>query len=171
VAHWNERVNLTAARTPEERVRLLIAPVVPAVPLPAAGRLIDVGSGNGSPGLVLALLRDDLQVVLLEPRARRWAFLREAARAAGRPEVETLRMRHDQYTGPAARTLTLRAVALGLPALAGLVEPGGRVLVFGGTPTEAPPFRLQEARPIGQGRLFVFTRGFPGLADDVPRET
>jgi 16S rRNA G527 N7-methylase RsmG len=171
VARWNERVNLTAAKTPEDRVRLLIAPVVPAVPVPEAGRLIDVGSGSGSPGLVLALLRDDLQVVLLEPRARRWAFLREAARAAGRPEVETFRLRHDQYAGPAARTLTLRAVALGLPALAGLVEPGGRVLVFGGKPTAAPPFRLEEARPIGQGSLFVFRRGSLGSADDVSRET
>jgi 16S rRNA (guanine527-N7)-methyltransferase len=171
VARWNERVNLTAAKTPEDRVRLLIAPVVPAVPVPEAGRLIDVGSGSGSPGLVLALLRDDLQVVLLEPRARRWAFLREAARAAGRPEVETLRLRHDQYAGPAARTLTLRAVALALPALTGLVEPGGRVLVFGGKPAAAPPFRLEETRPIGQGSLFVFRRGSLGSANDVSRET
>jgi 16S rRNA (guanine527-N7)-methyltransferase len=149
----------------------LIAPVVLAVSVPAAGRLIDVGSGNGSPGLVLALLRDDLQVVLLEPRARRWAFLREAARAAGRPEVETLRLRHDQYAGFAGRTLTLRAVSLPLPALAGLVEPGGRVLVFGGQPVAAAPFRLEETRPIGQGSLFVFRRGPLGPEDDVSRET
>ena len=110
-------------------------------------------------------------MVLLEPRARRWAFLREAARAAGRPEVETLRLRHDQYAGPAGRTLTLRAVALALPALAGLVEPGGRLLVFGGKPTAAPPFGLEETRPIGQGRLYVFWRGSLGSADDVSRET
>ena len=55
----------------------------PAAHLPEPGSLIDVGSGNGSPGLVLALVRDDLEVTLLEPRARRWAFLREAARASG----------------------------------------------------------------------------------------
>src|SRR6185295_15498595 len=57
VARWSERINLTAARTAEDRVRLLVAPVLPAVPVPEAGRLLDVGSGNGSPGLVLALLR------------------------------------------------------------------------------------------------------------------
>jgi 16S rRNA (guanine527-N7)-methyltransferase len=171
VARWNHRVNLTAARTPEDRVRLLVAPVVPAVPVPEAGRLIDVGSGNGSPGLVLALLRDDLEVVLLEPRARRWAFLREAARAGGRPGVETLRLRHDQYAGPAGRTLTLRALALPLPALAGLVEAGGQVLVFGGRPAAAAPFQLEETRPIGQGSLFVFRRGYRAPAEDVSRET
>jgi 16S rRNA (guanine527-N7)-methyltransferase len=149
----------------------LIAPVVPAVLVPAAGRLIDVGSGNGSPGLVLALLRDDLQVVLLEPRARRWAFLREAARAAGRPAVEALRLRHDQYAGVAGQTLTMRALALPLATLAGLVEPGGRVLVFGGTPAAAAPFRLEETRPIGQGSLFVFRRGPGPRGDGVSRDT
>lgn len=149
----------------------MIAPVVPAVPVPAAGRLIDVGSGNGSPGLVLALLRDDLQVVLLEPRARRWAFLREAARAAGRPAVEALRLRHDQYVGSAGQTLTLRALALPLAALTGLVEPGGRVLVFGGRPAAAAPFRLEETRPTGQGSLFVFRCESTAPGDDVPRET
>jgi 16S rRNA (guanine527-N7)-methyltransferase len=149
----------------------LIAPVVPAIPVPAAGRLIDIGSGNGSPGLVLALLRDDLQVALLEPRARRWAFLREAARAAGRPAVEALRLRHDQYAGAAGQTLTLRALALPLATLTGLVEPGGRVLVFGGKPTAAAPFRLEETRPIGQGSLFVFRRGSGEPGDHVPRET
>ena len=139
LAAWSARVNLTGARTAPERVRLLVGGVVPAAGLPVPGSLIDVGSGNGSPGLVLALLRDDLEVTLLEPRARRWAFLREAARAAGRP-VRVLRFRHDSYPGPPARTVTLRGVALPLAELAPLVEPGGRVLVFGGRPLAGGPF-------------------------------
>ena len=138
LASWSARVNLTGARTPAERVELLVAPVLPAAPLPAPGRLIDVGSGSGSPGLVLALLRPDLAVTLLEPRQKRWAFLREAARAAGRPDVDVRRERHDTYRGPAAATVTLRALALPLPALAPLVEVGGRVLVFGSNPPAAP---------------------------------
>ena len=64
------------------RVALLVAPVLPLADLLEPGELLDVGSGNGSPGLVLALLRPRLDVTLLEPRQRRWAFLREAARAA-----------------------------------------------------------------------------------------
>ena len=55
LAAWSPRVNLTGARTPIERVRWLVADVVAAAHLPAPGRLIDVGSGNGTPGLVLAL--------------------------------------------------------------------------------------------------------------------
>ena len=84
LADWSRRTNLTGARTAAERVRLLVADVLPGAFLPEPGALIDVGSGNGSPGLVLALVRDDLEVTLLEPRTRRWAFLKEAARASAR---------------------------------------------------------------------------------------
>ncbi len=139
LAVWSRRVNLTGARSAAERVGLLVADVLPAAPLPEPGTLLDVGSGNGSPGLVFALLRDDLEVTLLEPRARRWAFLREAARAAGRA-VRVLRLRHDDYPGPPARTLTLRALALPLPEIAGLVLPGGRVVVLGRPPRAGGPF-------------------------------
>jgi 16S rRNA (guanine527-N7)-methyltransferase len=138
-------------------VRLLVGDVLPAAPLADAGSLLDVGSGNGSPGLVFALVRDDLEVTLLEPRARRWAFLREAARAAGR-SVRVLRLRHDGYTGPPARTITLRAVALPLAELAGLVLPGGKVLVLGGHADDAGPFaRTGEGEGI-PGGVTVFRR-------------
>jgi 16S rRNA (guanine527-N7)-methyltransferase len=138
-------------------VRLLVGDVMPAASIPEAGSLIDVGSGNGSPGLVLALLRDDLDVTLLEPRARRWAFLRDAARAAGR-HVRVLRARHDTYAGPPARTATLRAVALPLAALAGLVEPGGRLVVFGGRPEVAAPFAATDEGRGLPGGVAVFLR-------------
>jgi 16S rRNA (guanine527-N7)-methyltransferase len=132
-------------------VRLLVGAVLPAAGLPAPGSLVDVGSGNGSPGLVLALLRDDLEVTLLEPRARRWAFLREAARAASRP-VRVLRLRHDAYPGPPARTVTLRGLAVPLVELSALVAPGGKVLVFGGRPAAGGPFEaVAEAGALAAG--------------------
>src|SRR4029079_12504316 len=84
LAEWSARVNLTGARSAEERVGLLVAPVLPARAWVKGPRLLDVGSGNGSPGLVLGLLRPELELVLLEPRLKRWAFLREALRRASR---------------------------------------------------------------------------------------
>ena len=138
-------------------MRLLVADVLPAAPLPEAGSLLDVGSGNGSPGLVLALVRDDLEVTLLEPRARRWAFLREAARAAGR-SVRVLRLRHDGYGGPPARTVTLRALAVPLAGLAPLVVPGGRVVVFGGRPQAGPGFVPTAEWESLPGGIAVFRR-------------
>jgi 16S rRNA (guanine527-N7)-methyltransferase len=158
LAAWSARVNLTGARTADARVRLLVGDVLGAAGLPASGRLIDVGSGNGSPGLVLALLRDDLEVTLLEPRARRWAFLREAARAAGRSGVRVLRLRHDAYPGPAAGTVTLRALALPLAELLPLVEPGGRLIAFGGRPQPVPGLAPSAEGDGLPGELTVFRR-------------
>ncbi len=127
----------------------------------APGSLIDLGSGNGSPGLVLALLREDIAATLLEPRQKRWAFLREAARAAGVRSVRVLRARHDEYDGPSARTLTVRALALPLAELGRLVAPGGRLIVFGLAPEPAAPF---VPEPDAAAGLHCFRAS-------VPRET
>jgi 16S rRNA (guanine527-N7)-methyltransferase len=155
VAAWSRRVNLTGARTPEERAERLVGDVLPIVALPGAGTLLDVGSGNGSPGLVLALLRDDLAVTLLEPRARRWAFLREAVRTSGGPRVDVRRERHDTYSGAPARTVTVRALALPLGELAPLVTPGGRLVILGRRPPLEGPF---EAEAPGRAGVHVFRR-------------
>jgi 16S rRNA (guanine527-N7)-methyltransferase len=154
LAAWSVRVNRSGLRTPAARVAHLVADVLPAAPLPGPGRLIDVGSGNGSPGLVLALLRPELAVTLLEPRARRWAFLREAVRALARPDVAVLRARHDAYTGPPAQTVTLRALALPPAELLPLLLPGGALLVFGRRPRAAPPLRPEPAPPAAGLHLF-----------------
>lgn len=159
LAAWSLRVNLTGARTPQERVLWLVADVVAAAHLPAPGRLVDVGSGNGSPGLVLALLREDLEVTLLEPRARRWAFLREAARATGRAGIDVQRRRHDSYAGAPAETVTLRALALPLAELQGLVRPQGRLIVFGGQPQAGTGFTPTDEGQGLPGGVTVFRRG------------
>ena len=158
-------MNLTGARTPAERVDVLVAPAVRALPLLGPGSLLDVGSGNGSPGLVLALLEPGRAATLLEPRARRWAFLREAARAVQRGDVRVLRARHDAYDGPPAGNVTLRALRLPLSELGALVETGGRVLTFG--PRPAPAAGWRELPTPGTGpAAFVRTGG-----EDVPRGT
>ncbi len=148
VERWSPRVNLTGARTPEERVAVLVAPVLPALPALAGGReLIDLGSGNGSPGLVLALLAPGLRVRLLEPRTRRWAFLREAARVTGAARVEVLRERHDQHRGPAVDRLSLRALRLPLAELESLLLPGGRLLSWGPAWEERPGWCVSLQSP------------------------
>ena len=147
-------MNLTGADTPERRVEVLVAPVLPALGRLSPGGLLDVGAGNGSPGLVLALLDPGRAVTLLEPRARRWAFLKEAARAAGREEVVALRERHDTYTGPPAANVTLRALRQPLAALQPLVAEGGRVLIFGPPPGSEPGWRALDL----PGRPAVFVR-------------
>src|SRR5262245_15192209 len=112
LAEWSRRVNLTGAQAPDARVETLIEPALRLRPLLVPGGLLDIGSGNGSPGLVLALLDPGRAACLLEPRARRWAFLREAARACGRPDIAVLRVRHDQYRGAPSPNVLVRALRL-----------------------------------------------------------
>lgn len=156
VADWSERVNLTGARSPEERVAVLVAPALVWLPHLQPGGLLDVGSGNGSPGLVLGLLSPDRPLVLLEPRARRWAFLREAARQAGRPDAQILRERHDQYHGTPMPNVLLRGLRLPLAEIEPLIAAGGQALLS----RSAPEASLPEPSP----GLFVYR-------PRVPRET
>jgi 16S rRNA (guanine(527)-N(7))-methyltransferase RsmG len=152
LARWSRRVNLTAAATSEERVALLVAPVAPLAAALEPGRLLDIGSGNGSPGLVLALLRPDLQTTLLEPRTRRWAFLREAARACGRGDIEVRPWRHEAYPGPACANVTIRALALPLPALLSFLAPEGQLFVWGEAPVGPAGRELDHSELMVAGR-------------------
>jgi 16S rRNA (guanine527-N7)-methyltransferase len=145
---WSARVNLTGARTRAERIDLLLRPAVAVAPQVRPGRLLDIGSGNGSPGLVLAALCPQAAVTLLEPRQKRWAFLREAARAMALV-VDVRRERHDQFPGPPAQTVTVRALALPAGDLAALLLPGGRLLVLGSPP--APHHGLAPEPPPAPG--------------------
>ncbi|EHR63986.1 16S rRNA (guanine(527)-N(7))-methyltransferase RsmG [Saccharomonospora cyanea] len=106
--------------------------------IPEGGRVVDVGSGAGFPGIPLAIARPDLDIVLLEPMARRVDWLTEVAEALslsvsierGRAEEKVVRRRID-----VADVVTARAVAP-LARLAEwcmpLVRPGGSLLALKG---------------------------------------
>jgi 16S rRNA (guanine527-N7)-methyltransferase len=98
------------------------------------GTLLDLGSGAGLPGLVLAMVLPDTAVTLLEPMERRCRFLTECVTELGLANVSVLRGRAEDIT---LRTdvVTARAVAP-LPRLAelamGVVRPGGMILAIKG---------------------------------------
>lgn len=94
LATWNAKLDLTAAKTPEELCDLMLSDACAlAKVVPDGASVVDIGSGAGGPGLSLALLRPDLIVTLVEPLAKRTAFLRTALATAGRTDVRVLRTR------------------------------------------------------------------------------
>lgn len=104
--------------------------------LPAGGVLVDVGSGAGLPGVVLAALRPDLATVLVEPMERRVTWLEEVVDALGLGNVRVVRARADELHGTLeADVVTARAVAA-LDRLAGwtlpLLREGGVLLALKG---------------------------------------
>jgi 16S rRNA (guanine527-N7)-methyltransferase len=138
VLDWGARINLTAARTPDRLVDEHIADALalfrhlPSSPF----RYVDVGSGAGLPGLVIALVRGDASGVLLEPVGKKRAFLNHAIRELGlasRATASADRLaEHIQSGGAAAYDVAVsRAVwpasewlGLGAP----LLRPGGLLL-------------------------------------------
>jgi 16S rRNA (guanine527-N7)-methyltransferase len=126
---------------------LLNCAVVAELIEPGQGTLLDLGSGAGLPGLVLAMLLPETAVTLLEPMERRCRFLTEAVTELGLANVSVVRGRAEDVT---IRTdvLTARAVAP-LPRLAelaiGLVRPGGMILAIKGRTAQE---ELTAARPV-----------------------
>jgi 16S rRNA (guanine527-N7)-methyltransferase len=132
---WSERHNLVSYRDREELVRRHLLDALAARDLlSGSGRLVDVGSGAGLPGVPLLLSRPAWRGVLVEPRQKRWAFLRLVVRELGL-EVEVVRARY-QDLRPAPAPFDLVTVR-GLGHHAELAEwasrvlaPGGRVLLW-----------------------------------------
>lgn len=141
----------------------LLAPMVPE-----GASVADLGSGAGLPGLVLALARPDLHVTLIEPMARRVAFLEEAVQSLGLDRVEVVRVRADGWrTGRRFDVVTARALAP-LPRLLGwgmpLVEPGGSLLAMKGSSAQQEiDDAAVELRRYG-ARAEVVTSSVPGAS-------
>jgi 16S rRNA (guanine527-N7)-methyltransferase len=79
---WNDKINLTAIRDPREILyRHFCDSMYAAVAVPVEnGRLADVGSGGGFPGIPLKIMRPDLHVFLVESNVKKATFLAEVAR-------------------------------------------------------------------------------------------
>ena len=115
----------------------------------AKASVLDLGSGAGLPGVVLAILLPGARLTLLEPLARRVDFLNECVAELGLRNTDVVRGRAEDLAGQTlADVVTSRAVApldklVGLSV--GLVRPGGRVLAMKGATAET---ELAKARPV-----------------------
>jgi len=95
---WNEKVNLTAIRDPLEILyRHFCESMYAAEAIPLKnGRLADVGSGGGFPGLPLKIVRPGLQVFLVESNIKKVTFLAEVIRELGLSGAQVLARRYEE---------------------------------------------------------------------------
>ncbi|MAZ45913.1 MAG: 16S rRNA (guanine(527)-N(7))-methyltransferase RsmG [Gammaproteobacteria bacterium] len=131
---WNSKFNLISRRDEDRLVARHILDCLTIVPMVRGPNLLDIGSGAGFPGLLVAVARPDLEICLLDRHQRKTRFLKLAARAMGLTNVEVVceNLSESLFLGPfgalcargvgAASTLWVRANHL--------IAPEGRLIVM-----------------------------------------
>ena len=148
-----------------ERHILNSAAVVPY--LPASGTVADIGSGAGLPGVVVAAMRPELEVILVEPMERRTTWLSEVVAELGLPNIQVKRGRAEEFHGAfEVDAVTSRAVAalsklvrMSMP----LVRVGGEMVILKGRSV------AQEVEPARKV-LQKYGSGTPDVLEGVTVE-
>lgn len=172
---WNRTYNLTAIRDPREMLSKHLLDSLSMWPHVRDGKLADLGTGPGLPGIPLALARPGLQVTLVESNGKKTRFLREVVRQLGLANVRVLESRAEAVDEPGAYDqITARAMdtLAGILAVGGhLLAPGGRLLAMKGQRPDAeiaalpPGWRVETVQPLavpgleGDRHLVTVTRG------------
>lgn len=130
---WNRYYNLTAVDDPEAMIAAHLLDSLALLPQLGDGPVIDVGTGAGLPGLVLALGDPDRHYVLLDRTAKKIRFVTQAIAHLGLTRTQAVQSRVETYRPEAhPGTVVARAFAAvpeTLAAVRGLVGPATRVLL------------------------------------------
>lgn len=95
---WNEKINLTAITKPEEIIlKHFIDSMTIAKEIKEEARLIDVGTGAGFPGIPLKIIREDMEVTLLDSLNKRILFLQEVINQLSLTKVEAIHSRVEEF--------------------------------------------------------------------------
>lgn len=94
---WNKVHNLTAVRDPSDMVTLHLLDSLSVLPHIKSGRLLDVGSGAGLPGIPLSIVRPDLQVTVMDSSHKKASFMRQAKATLGIPNLEVVCGRVEEF--------------------------------------------------------------------------
>jgi 16S rRNA (guanine527-N7)-methyltransferase len=175
LARWTQRMNLTSLPLadpvpPGSIDKLIIEPLVASSLLfPEDRHWVDLGSGGGSPAIPLRLAHRIGTLRMVEARARKCAFLREAARFLGLQDTHVVEGQYQTLSsGRPVDIVTIRALRVDeelLSTLRALLRHGGRVLAFGGWPPSAAGFRDPSRRQLPDGSFLA------EVVLDVPRGT
>jgi 16S rRNA (guanine527-N7)-methyltransferase len=163
LSRWNRKINLTALDGPDEAVdRLLLEPLVATRHFPqGTTRLLDIGSGGGSPAIPFSLAMPSLNVTMVEVKARKSAFLREAVRHLGLAKTTVENARFEELLArpelhEANDIVSIRAVRVEprvLTSLQAFLRDDGIIMLFRGpggpdSPPVVPPLEMIGTFPL-----------------------
>lgn len=167
LSRWGRVYNLTAIRNPEEGLTQHLLDCLAVIPAlrahcPGGGRLLDVGSGAGLPGLVIATVCPEWQVTCVDTVAKKMAFVQQAAGQLGLKGFQALHARVESLPGP-YDVITARAFA----ALPDLVTWSSQALASAGVwmaMKGRDPVEERAALPDSVDVFHVEPLQVPGLA-------
>lgn len=161
---WNRLAGLTTIPR-EKALRLHLLDSLAALPSVTKGPCLDLGTGAGLPGLVLAVAAPGTSFVLVESNRKRCSFLLEAVRVLGLSNVQVLESAvEDLPAGVVYPTVVSRAFRPPpefLRIAARLVASGGRIVLLLADPSEADLKELEDASglPVEECRRLVLPEG------------
>jgi 16S rRNA (guanine527-N7)-methyltransferase len=175
LAEWSGRMNLVGLKDAGRAVEELYADsarLLPAIE-PTTGPVVDLGSGAGFPGLVLAALRPQREFILVDSNGKKCSFLAAAIPAMGLPRVNMIQARLEEFGRMGKRGRCGAAVskafgpwAVGLELAMPLIQPGGRVAFFAGSEPPAPAEIQPVVDLLGGGTVEVTPYRLTGAESD-----
>jgi len=154
---WNKKVNLTSIDEPREAaIKHFLDSLALCRVLPVGGiEAIDIGTGAGFPGLVLAVARPEMAMALLDPSRKKGSFMKHVIRSLGLSNVSVLEEKVEslvlEYPGRfgAVFSRAFKDLPLLLPHAAVLLKPGGLLI-----------------QSLGPGSLWEPTPGWEAVRDE-----
>jgi len=141
LAKWNRIYNLTAIREEAKWVSLHLLDSLVVVPHLPPGRVVDVGSGAGLPGIPIALACPDRQVTLLDSNQKKGAFLTQASTELALANVKVVIERAESYQPDTAYEVVISrafsSIADFIRIAGHLCRPGGLLAAMKGTRPDA----------------------------------
>jgi len=148
VLKWNKRLHLTTLTRPQEffERHILESAFSESLILPSVNQIWDLGSGLGVPGMVIAILRPDLDVRMVEASRNKVLFLEEAAVHLNLKNVKVIGSRFEVIEGvPEESCLTVRAIERMekiIPEILRLGAKASQILIFGAKSIEEKALSL-----------------------------
>ena len=163
ISKWNKTYNLTSVDDPEQMVSLHLLDSLAVLPFLPGGRVLDVGTGAGLPGIPLAIARPDQSFVLLDSNGKKTRFLVQASGQLGLDNIEVVNQRVESYQAPELFDVIISRAFSSLEQFLStcdhLLAPGGQFLAMKG---KLPEDELQQL-PAGIQLVSSVELKIPGL--------